>query len=80
VELRDKLKDWYQEESDSAQSDGKQAYNEACREAEEALIALGYKPQEAGRAISRAATKLEEAQQQAETSVLVRIALKDMTG
>jgi len=80
VELRDKLKDWYQEESDSAQSDGKQAYNEAYREAEEALIALGYKPQEAGRAISRAATKLEEAQQQAETSVLVRIALKDMTG
>ncbi len=80
VELRDKLKDWYQDEAETSQPTASGIVNDAYREAEAALIALGYKPQEAGRAISQAAAKLEAAEQVLETSTLVRMALKDMTG
>lgn len=80
VELRDKLKDWYQDEADTSRPTAADTANDAYREAEAALIALGYKPQEAGRAISQAAAKLEASEQVLETSTLVRMALKDMTG
>jgi Holliday junction DNA helicase RuvA len=54
VELRDKLTDWYQEETEEKAAVPAKAGSAAYREAEEALIALGYKPQDAGRAVSRA--------------------------
>jgi Holliday junction DNA helicase RuvA len=84
IELRDKLKDWYQEEPES-KSDGtsaqlsSQTTSSSIREAEDALIALGYKPQDASKAINQVALSLEEKGQQIETSILVRLALKGMT-
>ena len=85
IELRDKLKDWYQEESETLQ-DGTsrqlsgQTNSRSIREAEEALIALGYKPQDASKAINQVAIRLEDEGQKMETSILVRLALKGMTG
>tara|TARA_R110000824_G_scaffold288508_2_gene476542 strand:+ start:113129 stop:113770 length:642 start_codon:yes stop_codon:yes gene_type:complete len=88
IELRDKLEDWYQE----ANADGtlkqegvsakgtSQSNSMSYREAEEALIALGYKPQDASRAISQVALKLEADGLALETSIMVRMALKGMTG
>ncbi len=84
IELRDKLKDWYQEDSDSkpdgtsAQISG-QTNSSIIREAEDALIALGYKPQDANKAINQVALRLEDEGQEMETSMLVRLALKGMT-
>jgi Holliday junction DNA helicase RuvA len=80
VELRDKLKDWYQDEADASRPAEGNAAKDTYREAEEALIALGYKPQEAARAISQATAKLEDSEQVIETGSLVRMALKAMTG
>ena len=85
IELRDKLKDWYQEESETMQ-DGTskqlsgQTNSRSIREAEEALIALGYKPQDASKAINQVAIRLEDEGQKMETSILVRLALKGMIG
>ncbi len=85
IELRDKLEDWYLEENESTQ-DGTSAQlsgqtnSGIIREAEDALIALGYKPQDASKAINHAALKLEGEAQKLETSILVRLALKGMSG
>jgi Holliday junction DNA helicase RuvA len=85
IELRDKLEDWYQEgdipgssaEGTSGQLSGQT--NRIIREAEDALIALGYKPQDAGKVINQVALKLEEEGQTLDTSMLVRVALKGMS-
>ncbi|MDG2089847.1 MAG: Holliday junction branch migration protein RuvA [Gammaproteobacteria bacterium] len=85
IELRDKLEDWYQKDNESA-SDGTsgqvsgQTNSSTIREAEDALISLGYKPQDASKAINQVAIKLEEEGQTLDTSLLVRVALKGMTG
>ena len=85
IELRDKLEDWYLEENESTQ-DGTSAQlsgqtnSGIIREAEDALIALGYKPQDASKAINQVALKLEGEAQELETSILVRLALKGMSG
>ncbi len=85
IELRDKLEDWYLEENEStrdgtsAQLSG-QTNSGIIREAEDALIALGYKPQDASKAINHVALKLEGEAQELETSILVRLALKGMSG
>ncbi len=84
VELRDKLEDWYQEtdingEAGTSSSLSNQSSG-AYREAEEALVALGYKPQEATKAISAASLRIEEDGQPIETAVLVRMALKGIAG
>ncbi|PCJ42220.1 MAG: Holliday junction branch migration protein RuvA [SAR86 cluster bacterium] len=84
IELRDKLEDWYQESNEdvpggtSAQVSG-QTNSRTIREAEDALIALGYKPQDASKAINQVALKLETEGQSLDTSILVRVALKGMT-
>lgn len=84
IELRDKLEDWYQEDTISA-SDGTSAQvsgptnSSTIREAEDALIALGYKPQDASKAINQVALKLEDDGEILDTSLLVRVALKGMT-
>ncbi|MFV1983197.1 MAG: Holliday junction branch migration protein RuvA [Thiohalomonadales bacterium] len=58
IEMRDRLKEWYQADSNSSYSDaGKVTIKDAKREAESALVALGYKAQEAVRMISRIETK-----------------------
>jgi len=42
------------------------------------LIALGYKPQDAGKVINQLALKLEAQEETFDTSILVRLALKGM--
>lgn len=87
IELRDKLEDWYQEanadgtlkQAGASASGASQTNSMSYREAEEALIALGYKPQDASRAISQVALKLEADGLALETSIMVRMALRGMT-
>jgi Holliday junction DNA helicase RuvA len=85
IELRDKLEDWYLEKNEitqdatSEQLSG-QTNPGIIREAEDALIELGYKPQDASKAINQVALKMEGEAQELETSILVRLALKGMSG
>jgi len=72
IEMRDRLKDWAPE-SGSMSMPTSQALGRAnIAEAEAALVALGYKPQEASKAIS--ALKLDDAS----SEELIRAALKNM--
>jgi Holliday junction DNA helicase RuvA len=60
IEMRDRLKEWHQGESDSNLGNlgnGIERPKDAKRDAETALVALGYKAQEAVRMISRVETK-----------------------
>ena len=75
IELRDKLKDWGQPETDllgTEDTSFAKSASSVIEEAESALIALGYKPQEASKAIS--ATKAEGLS----SEELIRLALKSM--
>ena len=76
IDMRDKIKDWAHEASSESQSSPEataKPESEITVEAESALIALGYKPAEAAKAVNRAysegVTKSEE---------LIRLALKSM--
>jgi Holliday junction DNA helicase RuvA len=79
IELRDKLKQWELEHGGVARaavSISKPARQDNFQEAEQALISLGYKPQEASRAIVSAATLLES--EHPATEQLIRVALKSL--
>lgn len=81
IEVKDKLKEWEGEapaEKPGGKSGGSRADN-SVEEAETALISLGYKPQEAGRAVIAAAKILEENGQVADSENLIRTALKNMS-
>ena len=87
IELRDKLEDWSQEANENeAKAKGTseqitgQTNSSMIREAEDALIALGYRPQEASKVVNQTVLKLEEEGRSLDTSILVRVALKGMTG
>lgn len=83
IELRDKLGDWQtrdgRTEPRPALRAGGGARPNASREAEAALVSLGYKPQEAGRAVAQAAGTLSEEGRDEETEALIRLALRNMT-
>lgn len=75
IELRDKLKDWGLPETDLLGGEDvnlEKSASSVIEEAESALIALGYKPQEASKAVS--ATKAEGLS----SEELIRLALKGM--
>ena len=78
IEMRDKVKGWnYANESASVASVGQSpvsSQNTLVAEAESALIALGYKPAEAGRAVSSAMKNAELDSAEA----VIRVALKSM--
>ena len=78
IEMRDKVKGWnYANESASVASVGQSpvsSQNTLVAEAESALIALGYKPAEAGRAVSNAMKNAELDSAEA----VIRVALKSM--
>ena len=59
IEMRDKLKDWQSDTSDDSElnSAGPFGTNQAIGEAESALVALGYKPKEAERAVKSVASE-----------------------
>lgn len=73
IEMRDRLKDWQASAgaSTASNSAGVSAANHQT-EAEAALIALGYKPQEASKAIAKVASQAETSEE------LIRLALKNM--
>jgi len=77
VEMKDRLEKWQTTESISEIPDQvvPQAYNPV-DEAESALVALGYKPQEAAKMLARAGKDLEEDDRTSEN--LIRAALKSM--
>ncbi|MEH6628104.1 MAG: Holliday junction branch migration protein RuvA [Motiliproteus sp.] len=78
VEMRDKLTDWMPEAPFSLEASGQGgavvSANDGRQEAESALIALGYKPAQASKAISQAFKDLGDA----DTENLIRQALKGM--
>ncbi|MDR0781070.1 MAG: Holliday junction branch migration protein RuvA [Pseudomonadales bacterium] len=81
LDLRDRLKEWElrygavpvaPHEARAAGAEDQQ------QEAETALIGLGYKPQEAARAVVLAAAQLQEAGKVLATAALVRLALREL--
>jgi Holliday junction DNA helicase RuvA len=80
IEMRDRLKDWklpaaMPGKAPVAAESGSRA---ALREAESALISLGYKPQEAARAVSSAIAALEADELEPATEQIIRTALKQL--
>lgn len=81
MEMRDKFKERDQETSVPGVFPERPAGAGAAhdlQEAESALISLGYKPQEAIKAVSQAAKQLEEAGKAQDIEALIRLALKNM--
>ncbi|MDF1691957.1 MAG: Holliday junction branch migration protein RuvA [Zhongshania sp.] len=72
IEMRDRLKDWAPESGSMSMPTSQALGCANIAEAEAALVALGYKPQEASKAIS--ALKLDDAS----SEELIRAALKNM--
>lgn len=84
IEMRDRLKDWEYGEGDmvhaglasndiiSTTGNGLDLAQNAAREAESALVALGYKPQEASKAIMKIKHNFDTSE------ALIRAALKNM--
>jgi holliday junction DNA helicase RuvA len=73
IEMRDRLSDWYQAESgDGVPKEVKNARHHIIQDAISALIALGYKQQEANRTV----TKIDDGH--ASSEALIRKALKEM--
>jgi Holliday junction DNA helicase RuvA len=81
IELRDKLKQWELEYGTApltVAATRKPQQQDHFQEAEAALISLGYKPQEASRAVVHAAAQLEGNDQTPGIEQLIRIALKSL--
>lgn len=74
IEMRDKLKDWSYSEAGVTGGDGAMEIdsNDQTNEAVNALVALGYKPQEAKRAVNKACQKVDGG----DSEQLIRAALK----
>lgn len=81
IEVKDKLSEWQDEGAGQAAAGaGKSSIrgDRSIEEAETALISLGYKPQEASRAVIAAVKILEESGQVPDSESLIRTALKNM--
>jgi len=72
VEMRDRLNHFSTDSTDSPVTGQAGRQTDTVREAESALIALGYKPQEAARMITAVASEGQSSQE------LIRLALKSM--
>ncbi len=77
IEMRDRLAEWGDgEDGDAPLASGSSADNKLMsQEAESALLSLGYKPQQAARAIDRI---LKDNPQINDSEALIRLALKSM--
>lgn len=75
IEMRDRLNEWGSPEAATTQAPGLHSPSSMTRDAETALVGLGYKPQEAARAIAQV---LKENPECAESETLIRLALKSM--
>ena len=78
IELRDKLAQWEQEHGSVPPAAAKQNKPDNFLEAEQALISLGYKPQEASSAIVHATAQLADSEPAPATEQLIRVALKSL--
>ncbi len=76
--MKDKLGDWVGSDESAAVASGQTTSGSSLEEAETALISLGYKPQEASKAVVAAAKILEESGQVADSENLIRTALRNM--
>jgi Holliday junction DNA helicase RuvA len=81
LEVKDKLKEWQggQAIAGNGETVPASAKVNSLEEAETALISLGYKPQEAARAVVTATKLLEESGQVADSESLIRTALRNMS-
>jgi|TARA_B110000438_G_scaffold66193_1_gene66670 Holliday junction DNA helicase RuvA len=75
IEMRDRLNDWSAVESVESGSNPKKTPNSITRDAETAMVSLGYKPQQAARAIAMA---MKENCDITDSEELIRRALKSM--
>jgi len=75
IEMRDRLKDWGAIESLKSGLSREEAPTSITRDAETALVSLGYKPQQAARAI---AMVMKENNDITDSEELIRYALKSM--
>lgn len=80
IEMRDRLKEWELEYGVATPTATVVAPKpkDALQEAESALLALGYKPQEAARAVMNAAGMLEQEEIVPGTEQIIRLALKNL--
>lgn len=81
MEVKDRLKEWQGAESlsDTGAAPTSIGGDNSLEEAEHALISLGYKPQEAARAVVAASKILEESGQVPDSENLIRTALRNMS-
>ena len=80
IEIKDKLKEWDGTPVAAGAKEKARAGRDASyEEAETALINLGYKLQDAGRAVAGAAKILEESGQVPDSESLIRTALRNMS-
>jgi holliday junction DNA helicase RuvA len=79
IEVKDKLKTWQGQEQMPSSDGTRPGHGSSIEEAETALISLGYKPQEASRAVVTAVKHLEESGQEPDSENLIRTALKNMS-
>lgn len=81
IEIKDKIGEWEVtgSKTDEVSAERHSSRNSSAEEAETALISLGYKPQEAARAVVAAAKLLEESGQGADSESLIRTALRNMS-
>lgn len=75
VEMRDRLTEWDDAEATATLPGATQSTSAMGKEAETALLALGYKPQQAARAV---AMVLKSAPEVPDSESLIRLALKGM--
>lgn len=80
VEMRDKLADWLVDESQGTQSAvaSGTSSNQNVKEAESALESLGYKSQQASKAVAVALKQLHKDDVNTSSEDLIRLALKNM--
>jgi len=79
IEVKDKLGEWQGSTETPAAGSGQPSSGGSLEEAETALISLGYKPQEASKAVVTAAKILEESGQVTDSENLIRTALRNMS-
>lgn len=75
IEMRDRLSEWEGDEALAMSAGGSVAPASMIRDAETALISLGYKPQQAARSIAQI---LKDREDIADSEELIRLALKSM--
>lgn len=75
VEMRDRLDDWRETEGVTSVGGDSPLSSSISRDAETALLALGYKPQQASRAINQV---LKENPDITDSEALIRLSLKSM--